>query len=105
MWREVFECCDPVEVKYQKPIFKLATEAEKALNYLESMSPLTLAMELLLTALVTTHYMLVKRFGSAVEFPAIKEELDAVRIAITESAIPLLKAEVSSTGTYSRVFI
>jgi hypothetical protein len=92
---EIFNNCESVSATDQKPLFKVSMEAEKALSYLESMSVLSIAAELLMNSMVTIHFMISHANSEIISQPFYKHELDDLRSCVS-SAVKSIKNDISN---------
>ena len=91
---KIFNACDAMHTREQKPLFKASMEGEKVLNYMESISVTSMASEFLQNAMVTVHFLLCHTHADLKYYPCFNEQIQLLVTAV-ENAVKLLKQDTS----------
>ena len=91
----IFNACDAMQTEDQKPLFKANMEGEKVLNYMESISVVAMASELLQSSMVAIHFLLKHTHADLKSFSCFNQRIDALETCIM-SAVTSLKSDVAS---------
>ena len=92
--RSIFDACDGMPTEEQKPLFKASMEGEKILHYMESISIISMASELLQNAMVAIHFLLCHTHSDLESYSSFCECTQTLEASI-KAAVSHLKTDVS----------